>query len=327
MKITRIRIDTQASLRGLHVVNGSNIWASGSEGTIVHSGDGGKTWKLHRFPSQPPLEYRDIHGFSDGSAITLSAGSPALFYRKPSTEGDWKLVFSDRHPGVFFDAVDFWDNSNGIAFSDPLEGNLLILQTDDGGRSWKRNQKAPAALKQEAGFAASGTCITTRRGGKIWIGLGGKPLDGETGQARVIRSTDGGRSFQAAETTLTRSESAGVFSLAFANDRIGVAVGGDYRQPARTVDNCTLTRDGGKTWQKPKSSLPSGFRSCVAIGGEKNNIWLATGTNGTDISFDAGDSWKRVSDEGFHAISFIPGTDQGWACGGTGKLARFSLLD
>jgi len=69
----------------------------------------------------------------------------------------------------------------------------------------------------------------------------------------------------------------------------------------------------------------SGYRSCVALGLDflSNPILIAVGPNGTDVSRDLGESWKRTSDEGFHALDFSPDRKAGWAAGSDGRIGRW----
>jgi photosystem II stability/assembly factor-like uncharacterized protein len=51
----------------------------------------------------------------------------------------------------------FSSEQNGIAFSDPIDGKWLILQTQNHGDSWQAIDSAniPDMAPNEAGFAAS----------------------------------------------------------------------------------------------------------------------------------------------------------------------------
>ena len=62
-------------------------------------------------------------------------------------------------------------------------GRIFVIQTADGGKSWRVSEKGslPSALKNEAGFAASGTCLATFGKRQVWIGLGGKAAENGNG--------------------------------------------------------------------------------------------------------------------------------------------------
>ena len=132
---------------------------------------------------------------------------------------------------VFFDAISFFDDTHGIAMSDPVDGRLFLLKTADGGFSWKLLENAPTTNPGEGGFAASGTNMTTVGKHRVIIGLGSGVADQPPQPSRVVFSDDQMKEWNAAAVPMPRHPSAGIFSIAFANDNDGVAVGGDYEQP------------------------------------------------------------------------------------------------
>ena len=69
----------------------------------------------------------------------------------------------------------FWEDGKGVAFGDVINGKIMILLTDDQGKTWKEAaaDNIPEAVAGEVGFAASGTSLVTGEEGKAWIGLGG----------------------------------------------------------------------------------------------------------------------------------------------------------
>lgn len=308
-----------ASLRGLHAVNSSVVWASGSEGTWLRTIDGGKTWQSGRIPGDETLDFRDVHALDANTAFVLSAGRPARIYHTTDGGETWALRYANDSPGVFFDGLVFVDQRRGIAFSDPIRNSFLIITTRDGGLTWHQvpPERLPAPLPGEAGFAASGTAIASFNS-NVWIGTGGS-------RARVLRWIQADRSWQIADTPILAGKpSAGIFSITFWSERHGVAVGGDYEQPDQTDRNAAFTEDGGRTWSLVRDQPPRGYRSCVAhIPNTSGPILVAVGTNGGDISYDGGRSWQPLSDEGFHAIDFAAdGT--GWAVGPAGHVARYA---
>ena len=315
--------ESRASFRGLCVVNDQVVWASGSENTVVRSTDGGKSWMTVSPIIEPlgekSLDFRSISAFDSRNAVIISAGTPARVYRTIDGGKRWRQVFVDNRPAAFFDAVAFWNRHHGIAFSDPIDGRLHLIRTRDGGKSWSilPGESRPRTLKGEAGFAASCSCLCVHQSGHAWIGLGGKHAGG---RARVMLSTDHGRTWAAAVTPITSTEKSGIFSIAFVDTRRGVAVGGTYDKPDDATSNICITDDGGRSWQVPQSR-PSGFRSCIAIRRIDEQLQLiCVGSNGCDISTDFGNNWKTLSQQPFHAIAFSPSGTLGIAVGGDGKV-------
>ncbi|MCA9218181.1 MAG: sulfatase-like hydrolase/transferase [Planctomycetales bacterium] len=314
-----------SSFRGLHVLSDKVVWATGQHGTVRHTNDGGSTWNDTRIPGPADLDYRSVAGLSESSAIAISAGSPARIMKTEDGGKSWTGKYESSDPRVFFDAVAFWNDTHGITFSDPVDGKLLVLTTIDGGDSWSavESENIPAALEGEAGFAASNSCLTVFGDDHVWIGLGGATSQEN---ARIMFSYDGGKHWDASTTTIPSGKSGGVFSVAFRSERYGVAVGGDYTKPdAGGRDVVSVTRDGGQTWHAIVGPGPSGFRSAVAIATlAGRQVFVATGPNGCDISFDGGQSWRPFSDDkessAFHAIGFATGSSTGFGGGAKGKI-------
>ena len=331
--LRQVKTDSEASFRGLSVVSSDIVWASGSGGNVIRTTDGGKSFEAVNIPDAEDLDFRDIEAFSAKVAVAMSAGNPAKAYRTEDGGKNWTLVYEKSHEKVFFDSMAFWnaqdaDSRKGIAFSDPIAGKLFMIRTSDGGRTWTatNDDERPAALKGEAGFAASGTCLTVHGEKHVWIGLGGK-TGGDDGQskARVAMSHDGGATWQHANTCLASSESAGIFSLVFADSKTGVAVGGDYLDPKEDSGNVAITSDGGVTWSLAEKR-PDGFRSAVDVV-EKNGkrIWITTGQSsgngGIDPSVDNGFTWQTISDAMFHTAKFSPDGSTAWFTGADGAAA------
>jgi photosystem II stability/assembly factor-like uncharacterized protein len=223
--------------------------------------------------------------------------------------------------GVFFDAISFWDNKHGIVMSDPVDNKLFLLTTEDGGRTWTRVDPAaiPQMLEGEAAFAASGTCLTVEGKSNAWIATGGAAV------ARVFRSTDRGRTWSAAATPLHSGDggAAGAFSVAFADARHGVVVGGNYSQPRVSYVNVALTEDGGATWKEASGPRPPGYLSAVAyVPKSSGRELVAVGLVGTATSSDRGNSWTMVDTLGYNAVAFSS-RGAGIAVGDRGRVANW----
>ncbi|MFD0819097.1 oxidoreductase, partial [Micromonospora zhanjiangensis] len=122
-----------------------------------------------------------------------------------------------------------------------MDGIFRILSTADGGRSWSvlPSTGMPAALAGEFAFAASGTCLVTADHGpdRAWFATGGGA------STRVFRTDDRGRTWKVTSTPIPSGPAAGIFSLAFRDQRHGVAVGGDYENPTAAPDGAATSRD------------------------------------------------------------------------------------
>jgi photosystem II stability/assembly factor-like uncharacterized protein len=315
-----VPLDVEGSFRGLDAAGGGAVWASGTGGTVLRSVDAGETWSAFAVPGAEELDFRDVEAFGRDEALVVSAGRPARFYLTTDAGATWTLTREDDREGIFLDAMSFWDRQHGIVFGDPIDGRFVVLVTEDGGRTWNAvpDDALPPALEGEAGFAASGSCLATYGDRHVWFGTGGAA-------ARVFRSDDRGRTWSVAPTPIVAgADSKGIFSLAFVDERRGVAVGGDYGDPERLGPHVAVTDDGGATWRVP-GAIQVGFRSAVRYLDADGDRLVAVGSHGSDVSSDGGASWTSLGPQGFHALAVPPDTGAGpvaWAIGAGGSVGR-----
>jgi len=312
---------TTASLRGVSAVSPAVAWASGADGTYLRTLDGGATWHAAVVPGAADLDFRSVHALDGQTAWLMSSGPGAKsrIYETADGGAHWSPLYTNPDAAGFLDALAFWDARRGAVLGDPVDGQFVILTTEDGGQTWQR-RKLPPALPDEGAFAASNSCLRLRaiRGKReLWFGTGGPS------GARVFHSPDGGGHWDVAGTPLRHDGAgAGIFSLAFADSVRGVAVGGDYGKPADAAGNVATTSDGGHTWAEPDGAHPHGYRSAVTfLAGRK--VWIAVGTSGCDISSDGGKSWKTFDGGPYNAIGAAG--DAVWAVGPGGRIGKLSL--
>jgi photosystem II stability/assembly factor-like uncharacterized protein len=312
-------------LRGVSAVSAQVAWASGANGTLLRTADGGAAWtKLPSPQGAEKLDFRDIDAVGERVAYALSIGSgeTSRIYKTSDAGATWTLQFANTDPKVFLDAMAFRDADHGFAFSDSVDGQFVILATANGGASWDRipADRLPPALPGEGAFAASGTNVAVL-GSNVWIG---------TTASRVLRSADGGRTWAVSPTPVATGNATGIFSIAFKDANHGVVVGGDYTKESQAGDNVAITTDGGATWTRPRTNV-SGFRS-VAAWVPGTRTLLAIGPAGADVSADDGQTWSATTigapgaqPAGFDAFSLAPGTTVGWASGSAGRISRVTF--
>lgn len=279
------------SIRGLSVVDDHVAWLSGSKGTIAITLDGGKSWNWQQIKGYEKSDFRDIEAFSDKEAIIMSSGSPAYILKTTDGGVTWAKKFEQADTTYFLDAMDFKDPAHGFVLGDPINGKFLLLRTDNGGETWSPNQNPPDAYKNEAAFAASGTCIRTTKSNIVIVSGGAK--------SRLISSNDGGKSWLYTDLPLTDgTPSRGGFSVAV-NNNFKMVVGGNYAKD-RAKDSVAIQINTIN--KNSKLSFPSigpcGFQSSVEH--IKANVYLSTGTPGTNISADGGNTWKKIDDKSYN---------------------------
>src|ERR1700726_3461575 len=236
---------TTNGLIAVSPVNPQVVWASGRAGTFVVTTDGGNTWKAGVVPGAELLQFRDVEGVSAKVAYLQSigvSGDPADFriYKTVDGGATWTMQFQNQNPGAFYDCFAFWTPKRGISHSDSVNGVFPDLRTTDG-LTWQSiSANMPPALAGEASFAASGTCITTQGSNNAWIATGGGSI------ARILATRDGGNSWNAYDTPLLSSPSAGTISVAFRNAQDGIVGGGDLSSNSSAAT--ATSHDGGQTW-------------------------------------------------------------------------------
>jgi len=229
----------------------------------------------------------------------ISIGSPALLYNLEIDDHKRKVVYKEDHPNVFYDAMEFWNEEEGIAIGDSVEGCLSVIITRDGGHSWTKLtcDQLPKGIEGEGAFAASDTNIAII-GDKTWVA---------TTAGRIYYSKDKGVSWEIINTPIVKDkDTEGIYSIDFYDENNGFAIGGDYTNPDDSTANKIRTKDGGKTWQLVAENKSPGYRSCVQyVPNGKGQHLVAIGFKGIDYSNNAGESWRHLSDEGFYTIRFL----------------------
>jgi photosystem II stability/assembly factor-like uncharacterized protein len=312
-------VATDADFRGLCVVSDKVAWVSGTKGTWARTTDGGKNWLIGKVPDADKLDFRDVEAFGETTAYLLSAGpgDASRIYKTIDGGKTWTLQFKSAEPKAFFDALAFWDENNGIALGDPVNGQFQLIGTSGGGATWKPlpGGKLPPALPNEGAFAASGTCLIAKGRQDVWFVTGGAKA------ARVFHSRDRGQRWVVSETPIAAGvESAGIFSIAFRDQDHGMIVGGDYRKPNDSGATAAIMHDGGKTWTLLEDKLP--YCSCVAWAGDR---WVAVGISGSHSSQDDGATWKRLDHENYNSVGFAA-SGEGWAVGPKGRIDRYAKI-
>jgi photosystem II stability/assembly factor-like uncharacterized protein len=311
------RLRAGVRLQAVSVVSARVVWVSGIAGTYARTLDGGATWTAGVVPGADSLEFRDVHAVSADTAFLLSAGpgERSRIYRTTDGGAEWTLQFMSDEPRAFFDCLDFWDSSHGVAFSDAVDGQFVIVRTEDGER-WDQvppDHIAPA-LPGEGSFAASGTCVIARGTSDGWIGTG------NASPARILATRDRGRTWTAVETPVVAGEAAGIASVAFADARHGVAAGGEIGEPRADSARVAVTSDGGLTWRPGGSPTFRGAVYAVAyVPDVRQPILVAVGPGGASYSLDFGGQWLPLDTLAYWGLGFA-GPSSGWLVGPEGRI-------
>ncbi|HTT74950.1 MAG TPA: hypothetical protein VMF50_03125 [Candidatus Binataceae bacterium] len=242
-----------------------------------------------------------------GSVMRLCVGTSKGIVILDTARGGVPLLISADPPSVWCLARDCYDpriiyaGSVQNAQAGSARGKGSLARSADGGRTWQ--DITPPAIRDEEVWAAA---ASIHRTGELIIG---------TSRARVLRSTDGGRSFQ----------ECGAFRKISGRDRwslpvspyrprvrsitfdptdpesfyVGVEVGGLFRSP-----------DGGGSFERLNHGLPADVQCVAADPSDRSRLYVATG-QGLYVSADRGASWSRAKGLSRHyAVTlFVGGYD------------------
>jgi hypothetical protein len=329
--------NTTASLRGIHNVGGGVAWASGTNGTVLRTEDGGYLWQTCTTPpGAEKLDFRGIQAFDENTAIVMSSGLGDLSRLYKTTDGcqTWHLLFTNPDKEGFWDSVRFESPNpqlrehtrRGVLIGDPVQGRFPVFISSDLGNTWtnvtdKYVKELPRAHGGEALFAASNSSADAAGdAGNLAFVTGG------TGGSRMLHLVGGGLvldtwmtlpSFE--ETTIHfpyATESQGAFSLTHRQiDQVTfdfMVVGGDYLKPDAPGASVFLPAPTYSFFMRHQKSTypttpPHGYRSSVAYD-PAQKLWITVGPNGTDISRDDGKNWTPLKPSGYDP----PDADKNW---------------
>ena len=284
------------SIRAIELMDNSLAFAAnkGTFGSIDLTNNKVRT-NVQKYDTILP-EFRAVaHTSTD--FFMLSVANPALLYATGFT--NMKLVYKEDGEGVFYDAMTFWNDKEGLALGDTVDGCLSIIVTRDGGKTWRKIpcSKLPNGVADEGAFAASNTNIKTL-GDRTWIA---------TTNSTIFFSGDKGRNWEKVQTPIVNEEpTEGIYSIDFYDENLGIAIGGDYTNPDKNISNKAFTQDGGKTWKLIADGQEPGYKSCVQFVPKTDGKGIvALGFTGISYSSNMGERWTNLSDESFYTLRFL----------------------
>ncbi len=314
-EFTELNTQSSSSLRAICAVDENIVWASGSQGQVLLTLDGGSSWVRMTIPDCEDTEFRSLHAWDAERALVFDVSPLGRAFMTTNGGQSWEMVYQSNVDGAFFNSLKFADDKHGIAISDPIDEHVFILKTEDGGQNWKRLSNTPPSHEGEINFAASNTCIEYLPSGEIYIVTGGS-------RSRVLSSRDHGLSWEFIETPALTGPSAGLFSVNFTTGGNGRAVGGDFNDPGREGVRAITTSNGGRHWQESEH-MPMEYRSCVIA--VNNKLLFTIGKTGCDYSLDKGKNWIFIDSTGYYVADAVEGKNILFAAGSEGRFAKVKV--
>jgi hypothetical protein len=299
---TRQPSGTMAWLHSVFFIDQNHGWAAGSKGMLLHTEDGGHTWKATAASTEDVV--RDV-------------------------------FFIDERNGWLVCEVNAYQLQN---VDDP---RAYLMKTTDGGAKWTRVEikgfDVDAILVRAVfshggrgwAFGEAGAIFTTRDAGETWtrlrsptrrLLLGGTFVDDDRGWvvgagATIIQTSDGGDTWY--QSALPGVEKTVRFTAtSFFDNRLGWAVG--------SGGSVYRTTNGGRTWEKQESGVQTDLFDVKFVDAQEG--W-AVGAEGTIIhTTDGGGHWTNERSGTPHPLERVFFTDKahGWAVGFGGTVVAYT---
>lgn len=309
-------IPTNASFRAMKGF-GNHVWVGGTQGTVGHSSDAGKTWIFKQIPGADKLDFRDLVIINEREILLMSAGlsedGKACIWRTQDQGDSWHIVFEKKEPGFFFDCLQ-WNNERkeGWLLADPIQQNLTLFKVKGNTFSLEDTAHTIKLQPKEAFFAASGSSLLIQQDKLVIIGGGGK-------WARIYMKPNKHASWTYRETQIPTGEAKGYFSIGAKDKKNYWAVGGDYRKLNENEIPIITTEDGGASWQLLPNS-PSFYMEKVIWA---RPYWIVSGPSQSAAYLEKKKQWRTLGKSSYHNI--IQVGNEIWGIGAKGQLGKISL--
>ncbi|GAA4291620.1 WD40/YVTN/BNR-like repeat-containing protein [Aestuariibaculum suncheonense] len=318
VEVEDILEDSLLSVRAIEILNDKSLAFAANNSMFGLYNPNTKMWQtsVQQYDSLN-LHFRAVaHTATD--FFMLSIENPALLY-KTGDDGRMQLVYKEAGEGVFYDAMTFWNDAEGIAVGDSVDGCISIIITRDGGDTWNKIpcSELPKLDEGESAFAASNSNIAIN-GDSAWVA---------TSHGNIYYTEDKGVKWTVSKSPMIQdAETEGIYSIDFYDENLGFAIGGDFTKPDANKANKIKTVDGGKTWNLVADGQIPGYRSCVQfLRNREGKELVAVGFKGVDYSKDGGVSWNHISDESFYTIRFI--NDSIAYAGGAKRISKLTFRE
>lgn len=304
----------KTSLRGLSVVDKNIVWASGSNGKVARTSNGGKTFQWFTVEGYEQRDFRDIHGFDSMQAIIIAIDTPAVILKTNDGGRSWYKVFEDKRPGMFLDAMHFIGRQ-GVVVGDPIDSSPFMATTNDNGETWQVLQLTNACqhtIYGEAFFAASGSNIQLIKiNGKynpVYVSGGIRSRLFFLNQC-INLPMQSGKNYTGANGF--------VYSDKF---KKGVVVGGDFSDAKRNDSTLVFFELSKTVVIGQPMNIPSGYKSGVSF--MNNGDLILCGTTGIARWKAATGNWQQLSDQSAHAVQSDNKHKYIYLCGSNGLIAK-----
>ena len=281
---------------GIDFVNNLEGWAAGWNGKILHTADGGASWREQASGTRKHLMSVDFvdaqHGWAVGhEGVVLHTSNGGKTWMTQAVLGNIileKISCPTR--------LNCWIGSHYQGF---------VFATSDGGIKWQRQ-----ATKHKG--AVKSIFFSDQMKGWAVTGIG-----------EVVKTNDGGKSWM----LKTVSKPAQLTGIHFSSPSLGWITGMD--------GSLYQSRDGGETWEDASDGLRPlagnvgmGYLDLMNVHFVDSLVGWLVGLNGIIVATrDGGKNWFVQQDEvnavsSLYGVSFV-GKSRGWASGNMGHIYAY----
>ena len=305
-------------LSSVHFVSDDEGWAVGDKGTIIYTNDGGKTWtaQMGGDPAASEEAFADVR-FIDRTTGWVVGGAQDTVQRKLLGTRDgktWQQVGVVGQPVVKYRDYTFTSPTTGVS----IDERGQILQTTDGGKSWKQVGACQAKVNIGGVFKNVGCALKRVRFVNANVGFASGGGEGAT--PVVMKTTDGGATWSVvyAEPGIAHHNEFHLDqSLAFLSEKDGLL---------RLANNKLLTTaDGGATW----AASPTAIEGTLAFADDQVG-WAISGYSRVTLSYttNGGKSWNKrqlAFPASVNALT-MPSRQRGYVVGDSGMVFRYRVV-
>jgi photosystem II stability/assembly factor-like uncharacterized protein len=237
-QLSKVRFVSKTEARGIGF-----LWNYHGQGAgdyvIVHSVDGGHTWKELSASSTHAVE--PSFAFLNPKVGWISYYSSGEYVARHTVDGGehWK---TDNNGGQF---IKFFSEREGYAYGSCKAERQCFFRTTDGGRSWTESWLPDIKLVDNAFFLNSQTG---------WIA----GMNGE--EAFILRTVDGGVHWETAKVDAGPTV-ANIRDIFFLDDLRGWLISWAFNDDGTRL---LKTQDGGKTWEADDDESFQGKRKWLS---------------------------------------------------------------
>lgn len=306
---------TTRGINYMSAADSNSAWATAYDPTaptgacsdFTRTADGGTTWIPGVITNTTGLASSMIFAMSAAKAYVpmykVSGNDPQGIYVTSDTGATWtrQTTASFSNASSFPDCIHFFNENEGWALGDPINGSFEIYTTTNGGTNWTQvsGSNIPNPLSGEFGVVGYYSAVQDT----LWFG---------TNMGRVYHSTDKGHTW----TVVTVTPLSGKYiKPSFQTGMHGLV----QDKSQNTTGTLCETFDGGVTWSLVSTTgpvyttdlsfVPGAGDVCVSSG--------SSGTNGCSYSFNGGHFWNDfIGTQGaqYMQMSWLNG-HCGWAGG------------